>query len=392
IAALALLVVGYLVFSLVSNVYTPTVTTVAIAYEAGEGCAVMGYVVREETVLTSTSPIVVAQFDEGKRVGNNQVVAYGYDTDAARQTQGEIDAIVDQLEQLEFVGNTTVSATAIPVLDKEILDGIFHVNMAVAQGDYTTAYEKSPSLEGLVLRRTAEESDMEALATYRTQLESQLSVLQSTNTAGGRAVIAPHSGYYSNEVDGFESILTVESLSSMTVAGFENMVPTAISDNAFGRLIGGDSWYFVFAIPEEYLQTSQVGDWVGLSFSGHLQDLADVKITYIGEVENGECLVTFQSKDNMADMTMLRYQQAYITFQSYSGLRVPKEALQVDANGNPGVYVLESAKAQWKNIQILYDNSDSYVVALDKSSTSNLWPGDEIILQANDLYNGKVVG
>ncbi|MFI3313824.1 MAG: hypothetical protein R3Y62_08050, partial [Eubacteriales bacterium] len=59
IAALALLVVGYLAFSLVSNVYTPTVTTVAIAYEAGEGCAVMGYVVREETVLTSTSPIVV---------------------------------------------------------------------------------------------------------------------------------------------------------------------------------------------------------------------------------------------------------------------------------------------------------------------------------------------
>ena len=36
-------------------------------------------------------------------------------------------------------------------------------------------------------------------------------------------------------------------------------------------------------------------------------------------------------------------------------------------------------------------NGESYVAALDKSSTNNLWPGDEIIVGAKDLYNGKVV-
>ena len=32
-----------------------------------------------------------------------------------------------------------------------------------------------------------------------------------------------------------------------------------------------------------------------------------------------------------------------------------------------------------------------YVVELDKSSTQNLWPGDEIIVGARNLYDGKVV-
>ncbi len=391
-AILALSVVGYLAYSLFSTVYAPTSTTIAVAYEAGEGYAVMGYVVRDETTLTSSSPIVVAQFDEGQRVGNNQVVAYGYDTDVARQNQGAIDAVADQLEQLSFVGDSTVSAAAIPALDKEILSSILSVNTAVAQQDFDTAYEKSPTLEGLVLRRTAEESDLAVLSTYRAELEAQLSLLESTTTAGGRAVYAPHAGYYSNEVDGYETILTPEALTSMTVASFETLVPTAINDTAFGRLIDGEEWSFVSVIPAEYLTNTKVGDTVSLSFSGHLTDLTDVKVTYIGSAENNQCLVIVQSDDNMSDMTLLRHQQAYITFQSYSGLRVPKSALQVDDNGNPGVYVLEAAKAQWKNIQILYDNNDSYVVALDKTSTDNLWPGDEIILQADDLYNGKVVG
>ena len=47
--------------------------------------------------------------------------------------------------------------------------------------------------------------------------------------------------------------------------------------------------------------------------------------------------------------------------------------------------------ASWKTIEILHDNGESYVVKLDKSSTGNLWPGDEIIVGARNLYDGKVV-
>ena len=81
---------------------------------------------------------------------------------------------------------------------------------------------------------------------------------------------------------------------------------------------------------------------------------------------------------------------ADVVFISYSGLRVPKEAVRVQ-NGQVGVYVVEGNAAAWKPIVILHDNGESYVVELDKSSTDNLWPGDEIIVGARNLYEGKVV-
>ncbi len=87
---------------------------------------------------------------------------------------------------------------------------------------------------------------------------------------------------------------------------------------------------------------------------------------------------------------MMRSQSANVTFATYSGLRVPKQAVRVD-EGQPGVFVLENTAEKWKPVEILYDNGETYIVALDRSSTANLWPGDEIIIDEKDVYNGKVV-
>ena len=63
----------------------------------------------------------------------------------------------------------------------------------------------------------------------------------------------------------------------------------------------------------------------------------------------------------------------------------------VSEDGRVGVYILESAAYKWKTVEILYDNGESYIVRLDKSSTQNLWPGDDIIVDDKDAYDGKVV-
>jgi len=80
-----------------------------------------------------------------------------------------------------------------------------------------------------------------------------------------------------------------------------------------------------------------------------------------------------------------------VIFRTYEGLRVPKEALRVGESGQVGVYVLEGVNAVFKAVDILYDEGDTYVVRLDKSSTGNLWPGDEVLLTDALKFEGKVV-
>ena len=102
--------------------------------------------------------------------------------------------------------------------------------------------------------------------------------------------------------------------------------------------------------------------------------------------------MVLSSQDHLASVSALRRLNADVIFHSYSGLRVPREAVcYSEETGSAGVYVLEGAKAVWKDIQLLYDNGDTYIAALDQSSTSNLWPEDLILLDTQELFDGKLV-
>ena len=112
----------------------------------------------------------------------------------------------------------------------------------------------------------------------------------------------------------------------------------------------------------------------------------------ISDEADGKRLLILRCTDDISDATSLRVQSADIVARSHKGLRVPKQAVYYsDDTGSAGVYVLSGTNAVWKNIEILYDIGESYIVTEDKRSIDNLWPGDEIILTSQTLFDGKVV-
>ena len=134
----------------------------------------------------------------------------------------------------------------------------------------------------------------------------------------------------------------------------------------------------------------EAGDRVRVTFARDFYSEITMTVTRVGQNEAGFRILVLSSREFMQSVTLLREQTADVVFIQYTGLRVPKDAVYVDESGQPGVYILESARARWKPITILHDNGESYVVELDKTKTENLWPGDEILL-GDGLYDGKVV-
>ena len=132
-----------------------------------------------------------------------------------------------------------------------------------------------------------------------------------------------------------------------------------------------------------------MGDRLSVSFSGEELQNVSMTVERIGENENGSCILVLSCERLLQYVTALRRQTADIVFQTYSGLSVPAQALYY-LDGSAGVYVLEGVRARWKPVKILCEYTDGYVVELDKSSTENLWPEDEIILTSDDIYDGKV--
>lgn len=378
---------GYAVFS---AIHEPLTTVIAVEYEAGAGCHTKGYIVREETVLSSPYSITVLSRKEGEKVGIGQVVATGYQSADAQSRQSEIEAIHAQLEQLEYAYSHTLDLADTASLDAEIQSALISCARDAARGDLLAVSDQSAQLKGLILRRSADTSNMVSIRGQMEALQSQLSQLQSVSVSDTSHITAPASGYFSGTVDGFESILTPAALTSMTAADFQALRANETASNACGRLIASPTWYYVTVVASDYVKDVAVGDQLSVSFSSS-STMQPMRVTRIGDAEDGQHLLVLESSDHIQDMTLLREQSADVIFNVYAGLRVPKNALHLDAENQPGVYVLESTSAKWKSVTILHDNGESYVVALDKSDTENLWPGDEIIVNAKNLYDGKVV-
>lgn len=381
---------AYFGYNVVSSLYAPLMTATVTPYEAGAGYYASGFVVREEELLYSQYGTTVLNCAEGAHVAANDTVATGYRSEDAKTRQTRIDELSGQIEQLQYAWSAVSSVYDQAALDADIAGDLAQLSRYLALRDMNSVSDLSPELKGLILRRTGSDSDSGSLQARISTLQAELETLEAQSAGDTSAILAGKAGTFSAAVDGYESVLTPERLMEMTVAEFESVQPDETDANAIGRLVTSATWYYACVVPASELSGVEEGDRATLTFARDYYQPVTMRVARLGGNEAGSRLLVLSSDRALQNVTLLRQQSAEIVFTSYSGLRVPKSAVRVE-NGQTGVYILEGTLAKWKPITILHDTGESYVVTLDTSSTNNLWPGDELIINAKNLYDGKVV-
>lgn len=383
-------IAAYFGYNVVSSLYAPLMTATVTPYEAGAGYYASGFVVRAEELLYSQYGTTVLNCAEGAHVAANDTVATGYRSEDAKTRQTRIDELSGQIEQLQYAWSAVSSVYDQAALDADIAGDLAQLSRYLALRDMNSVSDLSPELKGLILRRTGSDSDSGSLQARISTLQAELETLEAQSAGDTSAILAGKAGTFSAAVDGYESVLTPERLMEMTVAEFESVQPDETDANAIGRLVTSATWYYACVVPASELSGVEEGNRATLTFARDYYQPVTMRVARLGGNEAGSRLLVLSSDRALQNVTLLRQQSAEIVFTSYSGLRVPKSAVRVE-NGQTGVYILEGTLAKWKPITILHDTGESYVVTLDTSSTNNLWPGDELIINAKNLYDGKVV-
>ena len=367
-------IAAYFGYNVVSSLYAPLMTATVTPYEAGAGYYASGFVVREEELLYSQYGTTVLNCAEGAHVAANDTVATGYRSEDAKTRQTRIDELSGQIEQLQYAWSAVSSVYDQAALDADIAGDLAQLSRYLALRDMNSVSDLSPELKGLILRRTGSDSDSGSLQARISTLQAELETLEAQSAGDTSAILAGKAGTFSAAVDGYESVLQ----------------PDETDANAIGRLVTSATWYYACVVPASELSGVEEGDRATLTFARDYYQPVTMRVARLGGNEAGSRLLVLSSDRALQNVTLLRQQSAEIVFTSYSGLRVPKSAVRVE-NGQTGVYILEGTLAKWKPITILHDTGESYVVTLDTSSTNNLWPGDELIINAKNLYDGKVV-
>lgn len=401
-------VLSYFVVQGLEYLSDPLNTTLAYTYEVEETIDLSGYVVRQETVLPDESGgLLQLQRSEGERVSDGGTVALVYADQASRDRQEQIEELTARLEQLQFAQEASLEADVSVKLDAQILQGILDYRTDITANRLDKAEEHETNLRSLVLKRDYTYTDTEDLTGQISDLQTQLKSLRAQAASSVRRITAPFAGTYSAVVDGYEAVLTPESAAQMTPSQLSAVEPdSAAASNQVGKLIKGDDWYYAVIMDVQQAAELKESGTLTLRFAKGVEQDLEVTVSSVGPEENGKAVVLFHGTKNLPQLTLLREQSAQLIQKSVSGIRIPQEALRasntkVDEEGNLvqeealGVYCVVGMEARFKPVEVVY-RGDSYVLVRSTAQSNQeklrLRPGDEVILTANDLYDGKVVG
>ncbi len=388
---LAVFMLVYLLSSILMEDGVSHTLETAVYCEVGDGETVSGFVVREEKVLVSSAPIVVCELTEGERVGSGQRVATGYTNDGARQSREQLFSLQNQREQLALAARETDGKNS-EVLQSQITSLILSVASQAKNQRLDAMRTYIAQLEPLVLRCCVSGDDEQEIQSRINRIDERINLLTTQSATGAAAITVNSAGYFSQTVDGYENLLTPERILSagrQELFGLKDQA-VYVSDDAIGRLITGQKWYFLTEITTERKELCEVGKDLTVSFAGEgLQNLK-MRIERIEE-DDGKCILVLSCKEHMQRVTSLRAQTAEVIFETIEGLRIPKEALY-HMDGKTGVYILEAGRAEWKTVDKLLQYGNYYLVAWDSSKTKSLWPDDQIIITDEEIADGMVIG
>ena len=412
----------YLAIYAVRTLSDPLTTAIAYQDVLDDAVEVTGLVVRQEQVLSNGAAIMDVLPDEGERVAAGETVAVLYQNSEALERERLLQTMELELEQLKYALNSGSSLSDAARLEQQIVDSILTLRVSAANDNLSSLKTDALSLRTQVLQRdfaySASADSAVELKQAISDLTDQIELLKNQASYDTSLVKAPCSGLFSQVADGLESRLTPELLKRVSATQLESLADssTPVADDCVGKLITGDRWYFATVVDETTAARLLEGDTITAAFSRDFSGEVNMRVERIGEPEDSGCVLILSSNRHLNDVTLLREQTVSLIFQRFTGGRVPKRTLRletvswVDPDTNTtmeskvtGVYTVVGARAEFKPVDIVREGSDFYLVAPAKESdyfrllpTENakrriLRAGDEIIVTAPDLYDGKVV-
>lgn len=391
--AVCLAVLAYFGLQVFRYFHDPLTTAVAYDYQVEESVPAAGWVVRDEEVLAGESDgLLRLSRSEGERVSENGEIARVYADQASLDSQQQVDALETQLSQLRYAQEAAAGAEATLKLDNSIAQSILSLRACVAADRLDAADSDVAELRALVLKRDYTYAGDDDLDARIDDAEKELKTLRAQAASSTRTVRAPEAGIYSAVVDGYENVLTPAFLETVTPAALSAVEPETGTDTGLGKLILGDTWYYAATLSEADAETVRSGGSVTLRFTkGDGRELT-MKTESVSKAESGRVAVVLSCREYLPELTLLRRQSADLIEDRVSGLRVPSLAIRVNDDGVTGLYCVVGATARFKPVTVVYDGDGFALVrAASADAAAILRAGDEVILTAHDLFDGKVV-
>ncbi len=386
-----IVLIAYLLYQTVFTSISSIKTETAINYVAEDTISAEGYIIRDETVIfaeNASGGVLSYEISDGSRVSNGGMVAGIYKSERDVEIKAELAALNKQIENLSVVCNMDMSnVTDLDRIDNQIDSGLIALLDSVGGGDYSALSVDADEYLTLLNKRlvaigaeTDFSSRLSALQSRRDELEAQLSTPVP--------IVSEKAGYFVSSVDGYENVLSSDSIETLTSDMLTGLSPEEIDEKkVIGKTVDSIDWYIATCLSFE--DSLKFTEGQALHIRIPLQTAAELPVTVAKINRNkadGKTVVVFKCSYMNGELSLIRTQPMTIIISSKEGLYVPNDARHI-VNEKLGVYVKTGNTVSFKPIEVIYTGKG--FVVCKKGGDLRLY--DEVIVKGNDLYDGKVV-
>ena len=398
----AAIIVIYLVVKAVSMLFSYD-TEPAVHVEVNDSFTATGWFFRsEKPVEGSTNGSVKHIVYSGERVQKDSALAVVYSDEQSLAISREIEPLENRLELLDNVLENSGTASDGVNTDQMITLTIQQMAAQAKEGSGTSLASSAESLRTLSLQNASDSIDTMDIQLERDTLAAEISSLEQQISGQTTELTAPVTGYFSEIVDGYENVLTMAELETLTIARFHELIqsPEQVdTSQTIGKMIEGFTWYLAAEVPAEQAQRLSEGQSLRVNFTQATIETPVTVYAIIQEHNSDTALLILEGTEFSSEMVSMRSQAVEIIIATYSGLKVPKSAVRMlettDSTGKTlqqtGVYILSGGVQKAKIINPLYETEDYYVVEQSATNANMLVEQDQSIVRGRNLQNNMVV-
>ena len=369
-------------------VHDATVTAEAVLADVSRGGMANGIVVREELVLTSAERYIDVTARDGAKVAAGAALATAMGSEAGLERANRMHELELEIARVSAALDELDSAADLTERDEALRGVVRSLTASVARHELNTLDENTLNLRSLLFSADASGVSQSELRMLQRELDS----LRSSSSSDAAVLTAERSGVFSTIVDGYEGISEAD-LADLTPNTLRDLMNASGSTppGAFGKLVTSYRWYYAAVMSEADAGNLTIGRTATLNFGRYYGADIYARVLSISVPESGNVAVVFRCDTALADTLAMRCVPANVVFATYSGIRVPAQAVHADpASGEAWVWTITAMQLEKKRVEVLYTDADVAIIAHSPDADA-LRDGNTVVVSGKDLYEGKVM-
>ena len=374
--------------------YHPSFST-QVVYHGTEEVVIpaKGIIVWDEELLTSTSKgIAVMNYSDGTRVTARTHVASVYSGDIDEAKSNSIKSLSEKINTLETsIKNSSRDASGNESSSSVLLKKMRKIAYYSQAGDFQSIVKETAEIEGMALGQgeNTPEKELEKLRNQRDDLER-------TITGQKDAFYSGTSGLIYSKIDGYETIINEETIQNADAKLFRslwNAKPVDYSKTdgnyVFGKIINNYEASILASVSKKEAEGIQEGDVLYLKSTDVTGGKIACTVDAVTE-DGGDTILTLSVSRNLETLMEERKMNFDLVKKTYSGLRLPKEAIHGEGE-DQYVFVIKDSVVKKKPVEVLCEKNKFVIITEDNMNSQNVLLYDLVITKSKNLTEGMIV-